>query len=129
MLSYTRTGSGRPLLLIHGVGHDRTAWNSVLYQLAIHRDVIAVDLPGHGESPALPDGKAYDVTAYVYAVDEFITMLGLQRPHVAGNSLGATIALELARQGRARSATALAPIGFWTPGQVASGMRCKCERA
>lgn len=122
MLSYTRTGSGPPLLLIHGVGHDRTAWNSVLYRLATHRDVIAVDLPGHGGSPALPDGRAYDVTAYTRAVDEFITMSGLQRPHVAGNSLGATIALELARHGRARSATALAPIGFWTPGQMRYAM-------
>jgi len=52
-LAYERSGSGPPLVLLHGVGHRRQAWGAVLDRLTPHRDVIAVDLPGHGESPPL----------------------------------------------------------------------------
>ena len=52
-LAYDRIGSGPPLVLLHGVGHRRQAWGAVLDRLTPHRDVIAVDLPGHGESPPL----------------------------------------------------------------------------
>ena len=52
-LAFERTGSGPPLVLLHGVGHRRQAWHAVLDRLTPHRDVILVDLPGHGESPPL----------------------------------------------------------------------------
>ena len=52
-LAYERQGAGPPLVLLHGVGHRRQAWGAVLRLLAPHRTVIAVDLPGHGESPPL----------------------------------------------------------------------------
>ena len=60
MLAYTRAGSGPPLLLMHGVGHRRQAWDAVLDRLTPYRDVIAVDLPGHGESPPLDTAGAGD---------------------------------------------------------------------
>src|SRR5204863_292870 len=55
-LAYERIGSGPPLVLLHGVGHRRQAWGAVLDRLTPHRDVILVDLPGHGESPPLEHG-------------------------------------------------------------------------
>jgi pimeloyl-ACP methyl ester carboxylesterase len=54
------------------------------------------------------------VARLVEAVGELIDELGLERPHVAGFSLGGAIALELGRAGRARTVTAFCPIGFWT---------------
>ena len=51
MLACERHGSGEPLVLVHGVTHRRQAWYPVLDQLAEHREVILVDLPGHGQSP------------------------------------------------------------------------------
>ncbi|MBO0843594.1 MAG: alpha/beta fold hydrolase, partial [Nocardioides sp.] len=53
MLAYDRVGSGEPLLLIHGISHRRQAWAPIAERLADSFDVISVDLPGHGESPAL----------------------------------------------------------------------------
>jgi pimeloyl-ACP methyl ester carboxylesterase len=111
-LAYERMGSGPPLVLLHGVGHRRQAWGAVLDRLTPHRDVITVDLPGHGESPPLETGQPA-VEAMLGAVTALLDDLGLERPHVAGNSLGGRLALEAAAGGRAASATALSPAGFW----------------
>ncbi|MFD9432289.1 alpha/beta fold hydrolase [Streptomyces sp. NPDC060002] len=113
-VSYARVGRGEPLLLLHGIGHHRQAWDPVVDILAAEREVIAVDLPGFGVSPPLPDGLAYDLptTAAVFAA--FCEALELDRPHVAGNSLGGLLALELGREKLVRSVTALSPAGFWS---------------
>jgi pimeloyl-ACP methyl ester carboxylesterase len=112
-LAFDRLGSGPPLVLLHGVGHRRQAWGAVLDRLAPHRDVITVDLPGHGESPPLlADGRPA-VDEMLGAVTALLDDLGLDRPHIAGNSLGGRIALEAAVTGRAGSVTALSPAGFW----------------
>lgn len=110
-INYERRGSGTPLVLLHGIGHRWQAWEPVLDRLAEHHDVIAVDLPGFGKSPALPE--PYSVQAAIDATVELFTEFGLDRPHLAGNSLGGMLALELASAGHARSVTALAPAGFW----------------
>jgi pimeloyl-ACP methyl ester carboxylesterase len=106
MLAHSRTGTGPPLVLLHGIGLDRAAWDPVVPLLAREREVVAVDLPGFGETPPLPGTPT--VAALAAAVEE----LGLDRPHVAGNSLGGGIALELGRRGWARSVCAISPIGF-----------------
>jgi pimeloyl-ACP methyl ester carboxylesterase len=111
-LAYERMGSGPPLVLLHGVGHRRQAWGAVLDRLTPHRDVIIADLPGHGESPPLEEGKPA-LEAMLGAVTALLDDLGLERPHVAGNSLGGRLALEAAVAGRAASATGLSPAGFW----------------
>ncbi|MFJ4125885.1 alpha/beta fold hydrolase [[Kitasatospora] papulosa] len=116
-VSYERTGVGAPLVLLHGIGHHRQAWDPVLRILAAERDVIAVDLPGFGASPALPHGLAHDLRTMVPVLGSFFEALGVVRPHVAGNSLGGLFALELGREGLARSVTALSPAGFWTPSE------------
>jgi pimeloyl-ACP methyl ester carboxylesterase len=110
MLNYVRQGHGEPLVLVHGIGGQRQMWLPVLDRLGAERDVVALDLPGFGTSPVL-DGEP-TVGTLADAVSAFTAGLGIRRPHVAGNSLGGAIALELARTGRARSATLLSPIGF-----------------
>jgi pimeloyl-ACP methyl ester carboxylesterase len=113
-LAHERRGSGEPLVLIHGTGSRRQMWDPVLPLLEPHRDVLAVDLPGFGASPPLPGEPAVSPERYAEAVAGLLDELGLESAHAAGNSLGGAVALELARMGRARSATALSPIGFWT---------------
>ncbi|MER6439586.1 MULTISPECIES: alpha/beta fold hydrolase [unclassified Streptomyces] len=113
-MSYTRVGSGEPLLLLHGIGHHRQAWDPVVHILAAEREVIAVDLPGFGASPALPDGLTHDLGTVVPVLGALCEALELDRPHVAGNSLGGLLALELGREKLVRSVTALSPAGFWT---------------
>jgi pimeloyl-ACP methyl ester carboxylesterase len=113
-IRYMRTGSGEPLLLIHGIGHRRQAWDPVVPLLAAEREVIAVDLPGFGESPGLPADMTYDMPTTIANFQDFIDDLGIDSPHIAGNSLGGAIALELGAAGLARSVVALSPAGFWT---------------
>jgi pimeloyl-ACP methyl ester carboxylesterase len=113
MLACERHGSGEPLVLVHGVTHRRQTWYPVVDALAEHREVILVDLPGHGQSPALViNGQSVEhVLRDVFK--QFLDDQGLDRPHVAGNSLGGRVALEAGVNGHARSVTALSPAGFW----------------
>ncbi|MFI9723136.1 alpha/beta fold hydrolase [Streptomyces sp. NPDC052396] len=109
-----RRGSGEPLVLLHGIGHHLQAWDPVAGLLAAEREVIAIDLPGFGRSPALPEGTAYDLPGTAAALRSLFEALGLDRPHVAGNSLGGLLALQLGHEKLVRSVTALSPAGFWT---------------
>lgn len=113
MLAYERHGRGEPLVLVHGVTHRRQAWYPVLDRLTDHRDVILVDLPGHGDSPPLEAGGRPVQEVLRQEFKTFLNDLGLDRPHVAGNSLGGLIALYAGAEGDARSVTALSPAGFW----------------
>src|SRR5829696_3249094 len=90
-----RTGSGEPLLLIHGIGSQWQMWEPVIEPLAREHEVVAIDLPGFGDSPPL------DVPPTIEALADAVASLRLDRPHVAGNSLGGAIALELGARGRA----------------------------
>ena len=85
-------------------------WDPVLDRLAAERDVLALDLPGFGGSPPVDGGAP---AALAGAVGEWLRSQGLDRPHVAGNSLGGWVALELALSGGAASVTAIAPAGLW----------------
>ncbi|GAA4822427.1 alpha/beta fold hydrolase [Nocardioides caeni] len=116
MLSHEVHGSGEPLVLVHGLTHRRQGWYPVLEHLTDHRTVVLFDLPGHGESHDLVvrDG---DVQATLRAeLVEAMDVLGLDRPHIAGNSLGGRIALEAAADGLVASATTLSPAAFWHNG-------------
>jgi pimeloyl-ACP methyl ester carboxylesterase len=112
-LGYDRVGSGEPLVLVHSLGTDRCVWHPVLDRLAQHRDVIALDLPGFGESDPLPAGLPPTPRALAAAVTSFVTELAVGRPHVAGNSLGGWVALELGLDGSVASVTAISPAGLW----------------
>ncbi len=118
-LAFTRRGSGPPLVLLHPLGADRRVWDPILDRLALERDVIAVDLPGFGESAplVLEDGQTPTPERLAGAVRRFVEVdLGLdgQAWHVAGNSLGGWVALALALDGAVVSVTAIAPAGLWT---------------
>lgn len=133
-IAYERRGAGEPLVLLHGIGHHRQAWDPVFDRLAAERDVVAVDLPGFGESPEAPEGVAYELDSYAHGLDSLFRRLGITRPHVAGNSMGGLVALRLGQLGFARSVTALAPAGIWSGWErfwalsVLSGMRVGARR-
>ena len=77
-------------------------WHPVLDRLAAERDVIAPDLPGHGESAPLPEA-AVTPERYADVIEELLDELGVGRAHIAGNSLGGGIALVLRGLAAARS--------------------------
>jgi len=118
LINVERRGSGPPLVLLHGIGHHWQAWVPVLDRLAERHTVYAVDLPGFGSSPLPEAGLPAGMRTGVELVAEAFTAWGLERPHVAGNSLGGAMALELAAAGLAASATAFSPAGFHTPGEA-----------
>lgn len=113
-----REGSGPPLVLIHGVGHHWQGWRPVIDRLSSVFGVIATDSPGFGRSAPLPAEVEPNVEAYTDAFEKFFHDHGLGRPHVAGNSMGGAIALELANRGAVSSVTALSPAGFWSGGEL-----------
>lgn len=112
-IAYSRAGDGPALVLLHGLGGSRLIWEPVLDRLAAERDVIAVDLPGFGDSEALPGGTAPTPANLGAAVAGLCVDLGVESYHLAGNSLGAWVALELATTPAAASVCAISPAGLW----------------
>ncbi len=111
---YQETGSGRPLVLLHGIGMSHAAWNAVTPYLRATRRVIAFDIAGFGLTPPLPAGTLPTIANLVEALERSLHEMGLGLPiDVAGNSLGGCMALEAARRGIARSVVAISPIGLW----------------
>ena len=113
-MAYEREGHGEPLVLLPGTAATCHYWGPLRPALARDHDVIAVDLPGHGDTPPLPRGLAATDERLAAAVAGLLDELAIDRAHLVGNSLGGQVALELARMGRARSVCALSPAGFWT---------------
>jgi pimeloyl-ACP methyl ester carboxylesterase len=109
MLAFDRIGKGPPLLLLHGTTSSREVWRPLFESLAADYDVIAVDLPGHGKSPA----STYTPPAWAREVAELLNRQELERVAIVGHSSGGWTALELAKLGRAESVLALAPAGLW----------------
>jgi pimeloyl-ACP methyl ester carboxylesterase len=114
-LAFDRTGHGEPLLLLHGIGSTRDDFSALIPRLAENFDVLAVDLPGHGESPIGTSRPT--VAALTDAVEADLDARGLGRVHVLGNSLGARIGIELAVRRRTRSVVALSPSGLGLPAE------------
>ncbi len=108
-----RRGEGAPLLLIHGTGGSRAHWKPLVERLAAERELLLVDLPGHGESPPPADSTPHTPIGYAQVLARLLDELGIDSAHAAGNSVGGWTALELAKLGRARSVVALAPAGLW----------------
>ncbi len=102
------------MLLLHGVTNSARIWDDVVPLLRPHFDVIAPTAAGHrGGPPAHPHSS---IAGLIDDLETVLDGLGLETVHVAGNSMGGFMAIELARRGRARTVCALSPAGFWTPG-------------
>ena len=113
-LNFVRQGEGPPLLLLHSLGGSLIQWSPVMDRLAAEHEVIAVDMPGFGESPELPEGIEPRAANLATAVLDFYDSLGLDgKPAVAGISLGGWTSVECARQGGVKAVVALCPAGFW----------------
>jgi pimeloyl-ACP methyl ester carboxylesterase len=114
-LSAHREGAGATLVLLPGLASLIAEFGTVLPALARRYDVLALDLPGQGGSPALPAPLRPDVAALTDAVERELDRQRVSVPHVLGVSLGGRIGLELARRHRAASVVAVAPTGPMTP--------------
>ena len=104
-------GAGRALLLIHGLGGSWQSWSPILDALSAQRRVIAIDLPGHGATPAEPGSDTF--AGLVDAVERHIAENNLAGVDIVGSSMGARLVLELARRGGVGNVVALDPGGFW----------------
>ncbi|MFB2552559.1 alpha/beta fold hydrolase [Ensifer soli] len=93
-VAYATAGTGEPLVLLHGVGMRAEAWAPQIAALAERFTVIAVDLPGHGQSAALPKGAR--LPDFVARLKTFLGELGPGPVSLAGHSMGALIAGGLA---------------------------------
>ncbi len=102
---------------MHGLGAGWRSWSPILEGLAERREVIAVDLPGFGETPPLTGELS--ISTLTDSVADFIHEQGLEGISTVGQSMGARIVLELARRGVGGDTVALDPGGFWSDRELA----------
>lgn len=103
---FTRRGVGPVVILLHGVGMQRSIWEDQIASLSKSYDTIAIDLLGHGGSSLPPpDARLSD---YADQVLGLLDGLGLFKAHVIGHSMGALVALEFALSNPARVASVTA---------------------
>ena len=93
-VAWFEAGRGDSLILVHGLGDDHRAWRRTLPDLVLRHRVVLYDLRGHGEtSLGRPDGTLRQLGGDLAAL---MKAIGVERAHVAGFSLGGTIAMRLA---------------------------------
>ena len=105
------------LVLVHGLGSAGNIWKTLHAGLEDSFTIYPIDLPGHGSAPL--DDEALDPRSLAHSITSALEKdYGVHEFHVAGNSLGGWIALELAAEfpDRVKSVTALAPAGLWHEG-------------
>nr|WP_081514440.1 alpha/beta hydrolase [Nocardia donostiensis] len=106
-------GSGDPLLLLHGLLLSPHYWEQAANRLATQCEVFAPTLAGHWGGPE-SQHHALGARELADHVEAQLDEMGWRTCHIAGHSLGAAVGVELARRGRARTLTAIAPTGGWT---------------
>lgn len=104
-----------PLVLLHGLAMSGSAWREVIPLVSDHHRVYAPTADGHRGGPPVRRRPATMIDM-VDAAERYLDECGLDRPHVAGNSVGGFVAIELARRRRAATVCAFSPVGFWVPG-------------
>ena len=111
-MHFERSGRGKPLLLVHGLGGHAGSWAPIRGALAAQRELIAVDLPGFGRTPQLAGETS--IATLADALTGFLDAQGLRGIDAVGSSMGARLVLELARRGGVLGAVvSLDPGGFW----------------
>jgi pimeloyl-ACP methyl ester carboxylesterase len=110
-----------PAAYRHPAARPPAFWAKTIAALTSSCEVVAVDLPGFGDTALLPDAPS--VPGLADAVANWIAGVGLDHPHVAGNSLGGAVAIELAKQNAVAGAVAISPVGFWTHKEAARALR------
>src|ERR1700730_17064857 len=110
-----RSGEGETLVLLHGFTGTWQHWRPVLGDLAARFEVIAPTLAGHDGGPPFPTDGPLTLAAAADSLERHLDELGVGSAHLTGNSMGGTLAIELAARGRARSVVALSPGGGWLP--------------
>ena len=105
------TGGGSRLLLVHGLGGSGKSWSPIVPLLTDHREVVTIDLPGHGETAARPDSGNF--AGLPDSLQDYIEQEGFGSVDVVGFSLGGRLVLEMARRGCVGNVVALNPGGFW----------------
>lgn len=103
-------GLGEPAVFVHGLGGSSTNWTDLMALLGDRLEGLAPDLPGHGRSPASPDGR-YSLRVHADAVEALIDDWGRGPVHLFGNSLGGAVTTLLAgrRPDLVRSLTLISP--------------------
>jgi pimeloyl-ACP methyl ester carboxylesterase len=116
-IAFERTGSGPPMLLVHGCPATHTLWRPLVPELARHRTVIAVDLPGFGASPAPEDRAELAPTRLARLLLDLASRQGIERFDLVGHSFGGAIAATTAAEapGRVASLVMLAPMAQEPP--------------
>ena len=110
-----RSGTGRPVVLVHGLGATYDCWRYVEPLLRPHREVVVMDLPGFGA--AEPLGGDVTVDAFADHLADLLAEEGLLDADLVGSSMGGEVVLELLRRGVGTGdVVALAPSGYWGPG-------------
>jgi pimeloyl-ACP methyl ester carboxylesterase len=113
-----RQGQGEPLVLLHGILCSERIWNGVVPLVATHHDVIVPTLLGHNGGPVATE-RPVSIEHIIDDMERQLDELGLGKVHLAGNSLGGWIAIELARRGRrSRSARSLPPVRGTSTGRT-----------
>src|SRR5215469_12903867 len=93
-INYDVQGEGEPLLLIPYLSADHACYAFQLPAYTEHFRCISVDLPGTGESDKPPG--PYSIEGYADQLSGFLGAIGVERAHVAGVSLGASVGMQLA---------------------------------
>jgi pimeloyl-ACP methyl ester carboxylesterase len=114
MWNRAEAGTGKPLVLLHGIGMSHKAWSPIIQQLSKSRRVIAFDVAGFGDSPSLGASVQPTIHNLVSALERELKTIGIHEPvDIVGNSMGGWMALEAARVGLASSVVAISPAGLW----------------
>jgi pimeloyl-ACP methyl ester carboxylesterase len=109
-----RAGTGEPVVLLHGITMTWRSWSPVLADLVSRYEVVAPTLAGHDGGPPFTGELTIESAADWLAC--YLDELGIETAHFVGSSMGGSVAIELAKRGRARSVVAFSPPCGWKPG-------------